>query len=220
MAHWCSNKYAFYTNDENKGELLRLYKNLSDIMQTPSEVKNDFEPGWLGKVLIKHGLDWEMISCRGFISYLDEYEPENNFFTMDSETAWAPMDILWEEVIAQYKGVSFVYFAEEPGNEIYINTDADGTYFSEKYLVEICGDAPIPESWFVGQDRPESLDIREYFDDVDDLMDYFAGITGKSFSAIGELRAYLSGIFDEKANILVNVHEFMCSGHGPQDTAA
>ena len=208
MPNWCCTKYAFYTNDGDKGELLRFYKNLSDIILIPSEIKNDFEPGWLGKVAIRHGLDHEKTSCRGTINYLENYDPKDNFFTLESETAWIPADELWEAVIARYKGISFVYLAEEPGMEIFINTDSNGTYFPEKYLVEIFGDAPIPEKWYVWQEKPKSLDIREYFSGADDLMDYFARITGKSFSTIGELRTYLSDIFDEKADTLANIHEF------------
>jgi len=96
MPNWCSNHYAFYTDDENKDELLRLYNKLSDIMEIPSEIKNDFEPGWLGKIATEHGLDIEKISCRGWIEYLEDYEPESNFFTLQSETAWAPTDELWQ----------------------------------------------------------------------------------------------------------------------------
>jgi len=51
-------KYAFFTEDENKDELLSLYNILSAIMQTPSDVENGFGLGWLGDVAIKHGLDW------------------------------------------------------------------------------------------------------------------------------------------------------------------
>ena len=45
MPNWCNSKCVFYTAHENKGELLRLHKNLSAIMETPSEVSNGFEPG-------------------------------------------------------------------------------------------------------------------------------------------------------------------------------
>jgi len=208
MPNWCYSKYAFYTNDENKDELLRLHMNLSDIIKEPSEVKNGFEPGWLGKVAISHGLNWEEVSCRGSIDYLDDYEPGNSFFTLESETAWAPTEELWEIVIGQYKGVSFVYKAEEPAESIYTNTDIEGTYFPEKYLLELYGDTSIPEGWFAGQDKPDSLDIREYFADFDELMDYCAEFTGKEFNTFEDLQNYFTGIFDGEIGVLVGIHEF------------
>ena len=208
LPNWCSNTHVFYTNDENKDELLRLYNNLSAVMQTPATIKNDFEPGWLGQVAINHGLDWEKISCRGSIEHLDEYEPGRSFFKLESETAWSPTDALWEAVIAEYSGVSYVYIAEEPGNEIFTNTDYSGVYFPEKYLLDICGDAPIPGDWFSGQDRPGDLDIREYFENFDALVDCFFKITGKVFNNFEALQDYLSGLFDGAENTCANIHEF------------
>jgi len=208
MPNWCSNKYAFYTNDENKDELQRLHEKLSTIIETPSEVKNGFDPGWLGEVAIKHGLDWEKISCRGSIEYLDDYDPDSNFFTLDSETAWAPTNELWAAVIAQYEGVAFVYIAEEPGMGIFTNTDTEGIFFTERYLFEIYGDAAIPEGWYAGQEKPGCLEMREYFQDFEELADYCADFTGKEFSTLEELQSYFNDIFDEEDNTSVSIHEF------------
>ena len=211
MPNWCSNHYAFYTDDENKDELLRLYNKLSDIMEIPSEIKNDFEPGWLGKVATEHGLDFEKISCRGWIEHLEDYEPESNFFTLQSETAWAPTDELWQAVVAQYEGVYFVYVAEEPGFEVFINSDSEGVYFPDKYLIEVHGDIPIPEGWYPDQDKLGCLDIREYFSDFEELADYCADFTGREFSTLEELQGYLSGIFDEEDNAFACIREFVAA---------
>ena len=208
MPNWCFSKYAFFTTNENKDELLRLHTNLSAIMETPSEIENGSEPGWLGKVAIKHGLDWEKISCRGSIEHLEDYEPGSSFFTLDCDTAWTPMDELWEAVIAQYEGLSYVYIAEEPGMGIFVNTDTEGIYFPEKYLMEIYGDAPIPDGWYANQDKPGCFDIREYFKDFEELADYCAKLTGKEFGTLEELQSYISDIFDEENNTSANIHEF------------
>jgi hypothetical protein len=101
MANPCSCRYAFYTNDENKGELIRLHKKLSDIVKTTPEVKNTDDPGWLGNVAIAHGLDIEKLPCRGSVDKLNEYEAGSNFFTLESETDWGPTVLLWKAVAAQ-----------------------------------------------------------------------------------------------------------------------
>jgi hypothetical protein len=178
-------------------------------MEASGEAKNAFEPGWLGLVAIKHGLDWEKeISCRGTIEHLDDYEPGSNFFSLESVSDWVPMNELWEAVMAQYEGISFVYIAEECGERIYVNTDIEGIYFPEKYLLEICGDAPIPDGWYANQDKPLCLEIREYFNNFDDLRDYFIKLTGKEFDTVEELENYLSALFDEENNTVANVLEF------------
>ena len=208
MANICCSKYAFYATDENKGELLRLYKNLAATMETPSEGNDAIEPGWLGSVAAKHGIDWNKISCRGSIEYLDDYDPDSYSFTLDSDTAWAPTDELWEAVVAQYKGVSFVYIAEEAGMGIFTNTDSEGIYFPERYLLEIFGNASTPESWYAGQDKPGCFEIREFFEDFEELADYCVRIMGNAFSTIEELQSYLSDIFDEVDCTFACVHEF------------
>ena len=208
MAKICCNKYAFYSTNENKDGLMRLQENLSSIMEAPSEDKNASGRGCLGEVAIKHGIDREKISCRGSITHLGNYEPGGSFFTLESNTDWVPMDELWETVIAQYEGVSFVYISEECGESIYINTDADGVYFPERYLLEICGDAPIPDGWYANKGKPLCFDIREYFSSFDDLMDYCAKLTGKEFDTLEGLGRYLSDIFDAEDNTCANVHEF------------
>jgi len=202
MANICCSKYVFYTNDD-KSELLRLHMNLMAIMDN-----NDSKTGCLDDVAIKHGVDREKISCRGTIENLDDYNPANNYFTLNSDTAWAPTDELWEAVIAQYKGISFVYIAEECGESIYVNTDTEGVYFPERYLLEICGDAPIPDGWFAGQDKPPFVEIREYFETFDDLNSYCIKLTGIDFDTIDELQDYISDLFDEEGNTISNVIEF------------
>ena len=207
MANMCSNKYAFFTTDENKDELKRLHQNLSAIIGPPNAPK-DYDAGWLGNIAIWHNINRDNFSCRGYTGHLDDYDPDSNFFTLETETAWSPTTELWEAVIALYDGVSFVFIAEEPGSQIYTNTDIKGTYFCDRYLLEIYGDIPIPAGWFPGGDKPDCLDIREYFDCFDTLRDYCADFTGKELSALEEMQSYFNGLFDEDSNVIVGVHEF------------
>ena len=206
MANMCSNKYAFFTNNESKAELMRLHKNLSAIIEPPNAPK-DYDARWLGNIAIWHEIDRSMISCRGYAGELEDYDPNSNFFTLETDTDWSPTDELWEAVIALYDGVSFVYIAEEPGSEIYVNTDIVGTYFCDRYLLELYGDVPIPDDWFIGKDKPNCLDIREYFACFDTLRDYCADFTGKELNTLEEMQDYFCSALDEEIAI-IGVHEF------------
>ena len=174
MPNWCYSKYVFYKCTEDESELIRLHRTLSDIL-TPSETDKGSDPSWLGNVAIKHGFDWKELSCRGTIDHLDEYVLGSGSFMLESETAWAPTDDLWEAVVAQYDGIAFVYVAEEPGMEIFINTDISSAYFSERYLLDISSYDYIPNGWHVRHEdyRAEGSEGSEGYDrsDVADRSD-------------------------------------------------
>jgi hypothetical protein len=208
MANPCSSRYAFFADEKNKGELLRLHKKLSDIMGVTPEAQNNYDPGCLSIVAIAHGLDCEKLPCRGSIDKLGEIETERNFFTLESETDWTPMEKLWEAVIALYSGVSFFYIAEEAGADIFVNTDIEGVYIPEKYLLEIWGDIPIPEEWYTDQKKPDCLDIREHFNNLDDFTKYCANFTGEEYSTFEEWKHYFHNFFERVGNVIVGVHEF------------
>jgi hypothetical protein len=205
MANICCNKYVFYATGENKDELFRLHRNLADVMETTAKAK---EHGCLGAVADKHGIDRDKVSCRGTIEDLGDYNPGGDHFILDCDTDWNPMDELWEAVIAQYEGVSFVYKAEEPGFDIFTNTDTEGIYFPEKYLLNIWGNAPIPGGWYANQEKPGCLEIWEYFKDFEELADYCAKVMGRKFSTLEKLQNYLSELFDEEDNTIANANEF------------
>jgi len=207
MANMCSNKYAFFTTGEDKTELKRLYQNLSSIIE-PQNAPKDYDVGWLGNIAIWHSINRDRISCRGYTGHMDDYDPNSNFFTLETETSWSPTNELWEAVIALYKGISFVYIAEEPSSDVYINTDIEGTYFCDRYRINIYGDTPIPKGWFSDEDRPEHIDISEYFECFDKLRDYFTDVTGQNFSTLEEMQTYICGLFKEESGVIAGVYEF------------
>ena len=59
------------------------------------------------------------------------------FVELVLETRWEPD--FWDmgQVMKNYEGLSFEGFAEESGNEIYINTDSDGEFFKDRYVVAV-----------------------------------------------------------------------------------
>jgi len=71
------------------------------------------------------------------------------YFKLETETAWCPMNELWDAVLEQYEGVSYVYVAEEAGCDIFINTDTEGQFFDQRYMLEICCNTAslIPKYW-------------------------------------------------------------------------
>jgi len=209
MPNWCSNRYAFYTQDEDKSELVRFYKTLCDILHAPPSKENDFAPDWLGNIATQHGFDWGTYPCRGSFEIPDDNDPEYGVFKVDSETAWAPTTELWEAVVKQYKNISFVYIAEEPGAGFYVNTDIQGNYLPERYLLDIYGDAPFPDGWYANEkNKPEYIEICEYFDSFIALRDYCANFTGKTFESITDLQEYFCDVSEGRYELCIGVREF------------
>jgi len=208
MANPCCNINVFFTNDEDKSELLRLHNNISSVVQAALNAPKGPEPAWLGEIAKIHGIDIQNISCRGSIEYLEDYDPESDHVKLETETAWNPTTELWEAVASKYKGISFVYRAEEAGSDIFINTDAEGTYLPERYLLDIDGNMTIPEGWYPNQKKPEYIEIYEYFESFDALSKYCANITGITFEDFVAMKDYLDDIFASEENTTFGLREF------------
>ena len=122
------------------------------------------------------------VYCRGEISYVDEVV--DNILTMQTETAWRPMDEYWD-IVTEKLELKYVSLSEECGVGVYVlHNDPEGQYFPENYVIdiweayqdlssdyyyfetekEICEfmQESVPEQEFKSFE-----DIRTYFDDVD-----------------------------------------------------
>ena len=197
MPNWCYSSYVFYSEEADEGELARLHRTIVEIMQKPSDVENGFEPGWLGKVAIAHGFDWEKIPCRGKITHIDDYTGLCSSFKLETETAWAPMDELWEAVVSRYKGVSFVYLSEESGMGIFVNTDCTGRFFPERFLLEVCLEDFVPDGWCVDCETESTcLDVREHFCGFVGLQTRFTELTDRKFDNIEDMQRYLNDVVE------------------------
>ena len=63
-----------------------------------------------------------------------------HFFEIETEEAWERHPEIWESIFSQecFDEVNFVYIAEESGNGLYINTDSEGLFYSDRYYVDVC----------------------------------------------------------------------------------
>lgn len=173
MPNWCFTQMIFHGEKE---EIEDFHAKIKEWTSKNYQA-NGFGTAWLGNVVYGAGLghrvnsETERLACRGDIVYLGEVETfkwsTGATFNLDTETAWAPMCEMWNEVInsQNYKTVGFSYRAEEPGCEIYEIYDPYGD-FSDKYYVEVFLDGDD-----FNNDELKHIDIwRDYTDD-DDLRD-------------------------------------------------
>lgn len=102
------------------------------------EVGND----WLGNILLGFLGSAESYKCRGTISGIGVDEAYS-LVTFSTQTAWAPMTDMWDAIIESCFSdecgrpqLSYVYVAEEPNMDIFINTDINHEIFKEMYLLD------------------------------------------------------------------------------------
>lgn len=156
MPNWCSTVYRFYSDtEEGTKQLEQFYERLEKAIEPKRRraLVSDFGDGWLGNVILEtcpHYLKFtssDSINCeyngegirfRGSIVDI-RLDADSKTLDVETETAWEPMPGIWDMILAEcgYTDIKYVYQAEEPSCELYINTDTEGRFFSDRYHVEV-----------------------------------------------------------------------------------
>ena len=187
MANYCSNSIRFISRDRAKLAVF-LRKVYAAFDSRTSEFYN---------LLVLHGYTNKQIAGmtdrRDAITHCDtKLSADGDVFSfgVDTETAWSPhMEVFYRLIGEKYGGaIRMVYRSEECGCGIYINTDAEGRYFPERYVVDCC---------HVGEYH------KEYFDSYEDAMEWIRG----------EYREFGFGLFDTAEDVERKVQELA----GPED---
>ena len=142
MPNWCYDQVVF---EGDVNSLINLQKDLSKALATIEEG----ESCWIGRLLMYKGMKYEdiTIGCRSFIdtfSSLEEIKTSKHFH-LYTESAWSPVTEMYDWIAETYD-LDYVLWAEEPGMDIYINTDVEGKHFPERYYVS-CDDG-LDECYF------------------------------------------------------------------------
>ncbi|MCL2638447.1 MAG: hypothetical protein FWD48_08775 [Oscillospiraceae bacterium] len=130
MPNWCSNSIAFYQEDSGNCLLEAFYTDVSKYMDFKDV--NGSHSDWVGNYLTENKIDTNEIYCRGFFA---NCELHSDHVLISMETAWEPLPQVWDKMAEKY-GLSYVYIAEEPGMGIYVNTDVEGRFFTDRYLLD------------------------------------------------------------------------------------
>ena len=153
MPNWCSTNIKF-TGEQEKLRVLHDFIN-DDEANKKVGITTDFRVRWLGNYLERAGLSWEDYRCRGTAEYISDVG--QNEFTVETETAWAPMLAMWQAVVEKIApGLEITYFAQEPGCGVYMTNDPE---IAGNYWVDVCNEDDLPEN--VANVFRESYDATE-----------------------------------------------------------
>lgn len=134
MSSWCNTAIAVF-GQEN--DLKRFYSILNELNSNTTLLGNGFGNMWEGNLVYYAGADYHCVECRGeIISY--EYSTDGHCVYINQNDAWTP-NTEYLRVVFNYLNLDldFVYIAEEPGCEVFINTDTFGMYFKTKYCLDM-----------------------------------------------------------------------------------
>ena len=212
MPNWCSTYIVIHTTRKSPNatiSLEKLHSEIKNVISGESRIENGFGPNWLGNVADKFNVYSDKLSCRGQIieisdiNYVDNTQDEriHDYFTMQIEEAWSPDSPQWikELILPKFIGLGIEYSAEEPGDDIFINTDVYGIYISERYLIDM--DIGLPKSKFSEE--------YEYFESDEDLISYINKKTGEEFETVYQVEKYLSGLQEANPDAYIGFHEFI-----------
>lgn len=136
MANWCYTEFTFVGKENEIKDFCDKIKSFTSKERLPNGFGND----WLGNIVDGFGFNWNRIDCGGqalSVTEVEKYLSEAKF-SVNVMTAWRPMTKMWDKVIEKYyPSIRYVFLAEEPGNEIFINTDKEGAFYLDKFYMDL-----------------------------------------------------------------------------------
>ena len=195
MANYCSNSIVFFSKDKSK-----LSRFLRKVYAAYDSIGSSFY-----NLMVLHGYKnreiLSVIDKRDSFTHCDTKLAQENdtySFRVDVETAWEPHMAMFYKIIREkYSDViQLVYMAEECGSDLYVNSDKEGIYFRERYMVDCCHNGEFLKEYF--ESYPEAIDwIRSEY-----------GIDTDKFDSIQEVEAKVEAVNSFDDGDFFNFHRF------------
>ena len=195
MANYCSNSIVFFSKDKTK-----LSRFLRKVYAAYDSIGSGFY-----NLMVLHGYKnreiLSVIDKRDSFTHCDTKLAQENdtySFRVDVETAWEPHMAMFYKIIREkYSDViQLVYMAEECGSDLYVNSDKEGIYFRERYMVDCCHNGEYLKEYF--ESYPKAIDwIRSEY-----------GIDTDKFDLIQEVEAKVEAVNSFDDGDFFNFHRF------------
>ena len=173
-------------------ELRSLYGKMRRLQERKKPlIENGFyyPKRWLGNLVARLGADWHEVYCRGTWDSLKLKKGHLSFFT---ETAWHPPFGLLKLIQTVYPSLRFYFSAEGDDWDAYLTNDAEGKYFSSRFIVDT---------------EPDM----EYFDTIDEACHHLSTFIGKPILPTWEALCEAADEWNDEnpdSDWLVNIKQF------------
>ena len=178
--------------------------------------ENGFGNLWLGNIVLGAGFEVDgnsenCLRCRGALSREPElYDDEEgaSYISFASETAWDPVNAMWEKVLACHApNCKYLFRSEECGMGYYATNDREGRFFPEDFLVDCCIANPA-----LAPDGIDEMERAAYEDDVLDFLQKFLETDSTDTDALAEKFNKMS---DDEAfgeDNFIHIHRYQYDG--------
>ncbi len=139
------------------GKMKRLEERRESLVENGFYYKKQ----WLGNLVARLGEDYRQVYCRGEWHYL---ELKGNSVSFMTETAWKPPFALFKMIQRHYPSLQFYFMAEGDDWDYYLTNDAQGRYFTSRYIVDCEPDI-------------------EYFDTIGEACAHLSAYIGRDIAA-------------------------------------
>lgn len=180
MANICCDTVVFYP--EHEADLSSLHKFGNDL-ETCYPEHTASSDSWIGILLEYLHISTDGLYVRGDVICTDI---QKDYIVLDLDAAWHPLFEVYQ-ALAQYYNLSFVMQSEEPGSNIFVNTDANGFFLNTRYRILLYlenDSAGTPyEKLF-----QEQTDTDFYFASEEDVLSWFStyGIAVESLEELND----------------------------------
>lgn len=209
MPNWCMTNITFFSESED--QITRLNDALCRLEAGESLLPNGFGNLWLGNVIHYFGFKWQNASCRGSISQIGilSKDADRGFhFEIEQEDAWEANTEVWDKILSkeEFSDINYVFMAEEPGCNVYVNSDSSGLFYDARYTVDVCLDGK-----FFNDKTCDST--QEYFSTENDCLAYLRKISEslgnkQEFTSVEEANKWFLDFLDDDAS-WVTAFEFV-----------
>ena len=180
MPNYCSNSIVFFSKDKTK---------LSVFLRKVYAAYDSRKSGFYS-LMVLHGYNNREIAS--VIDKRDDFtscdtslkmgkDSDTYHFSLETETAWTPhMEAFRKILHEKYSDtIQMVYISEECGCEVYINTDTEGMYLPERFVVDCCHYGVFHKEYFDTFENALEWIREEYTDLGFSRYDSVAEITDK-----------------------------------------
>ena len=208
MANNCYNQYTFHTPIENRESLESFNKFFMDnytihnIVDFLKEV--DLTDEQLSNLINEEDRREEVLDYSN-IKTITKDGKEICYFTVDTEGDWVPhprpFQVLKDH---DWDGINMEVYSEEPGCDLFINTDTEGIFNQTRYRVY---------GYYCNWGKDACNEFEEYFENKEELARFLnAEIEADRFTAdmdIYEMQEVGDSILSDKYDTYsVSVYEF------------
>lgn len=167
MSKWC---YANYVFEGSKEDISALHNILLAVKNSDeSLVPNGYGKMWIGNVAHLLEGDLETMSLRGDFDNIELNTPTMLSFT--TETAWGEENDVWNAACSRFRSLKYFWMAEESGSGYFATNDKDGTYYSDRYIVEQTNHSPEYYETLVGVFMDLSERLEQEISDWDKMRE-------------------------------------------------